>query len=418
MQKVSIITLGCKVNKYESECMANELIQNGYNVTFELEDADIYIVNSCAVTQMSEKKSRQYLAKIKKINPNAKIIVCGCASENNPDQFKKEGLNVVVFGTQYKSHILDYIKNVEFNKYDYTCTYETMSYPYINSTRAYLKIQDGCNNFCSYCLIPYVRGRSKSRDLDEIVAEARKLSENFKEIVLIGIDISDYKINGQLSLGKVLESLNNLPARIRISSFEVRIITDKFLTILKNMNNFAPSFHLSLQSGDNSVLKRMNRKYTREDYIEKCNLIKRYFPDANITTDIIVGFPGETEEQFNNTIELAKTVEFGKIHVFPYSKRTGTVASRMVDLPSEIKKQRVKILSKVSEELADKFNSKFIGSVQKVLLEDVESDYIVGFTDNYIKVYVPISNKLNSGDFVNVKLKFLFNEGCLGEIYE
>lgn len=418
MQKVCIITLGCKVNKYESECMASSLIENGYSVTFELEPADIYIINSCAVTQMSEKKSRQYLAKIKKINADAKIIVCGCASENNAGQFKKEDLDVVVFGTQQKSNIVNYITNKSFSEHDFTCEYENMNYPYITSTRAYLKIQDGCNNFCSYCLIPYVRGRSRSRDLNAIIDEAQKLSNEFKEIVLIGIDISDYKINGKLALGEVLKNLNNLPARIRISSFEVRIIDDEFLTILKNMNNFAPSFHLSLQSGDNGVLKAMNRKYTREQYIEKCELIRKYFPDANITTDIIVGFPGETEDQFNNTVELAKTVHFGKIHVFPYSSRSGTVASRMIDLPSEIKKDRVKKLSAIGDLLSKEFNSRFIGSIQDVLLEDVENEYFVGFTNNYIKVYIQNNTKLRSGDMVKIKLLSIYKEGCLGEINE
>lgn len=416
MQKVSIITLGCKVNKYESECMASSLIENGFNVTFELESADIYIINSCAVTQMSEKKSRQYLAKIKKINPKAKIIVCGCASENNAEQFKKDDLKVVVFGTQQKSNIINYITNKSFEEHDFTCEYENMNYPYITSTRAYLKIQDGCNNFCSYCLIPYVRGRSRSRELNEIIEEAKKLSKEFNEIVLIGIDISDYKINGKLALGEVLKNLNNLPARIRISSFEVRVIDDEFLAILKEMNNFAPSFHLSLQSGDNSILKSMNRKYTREQYIQKCELIRKYFPDANITTDIIVGFPGETDEQFNNTVELAKTVQFGKIHVFPYSNRSGTVASRMVDLPSEIKKDRVKKLSAIGDLLSKEFNSRFIGSIQDVLLEDVENEYFVGFTNNYIKVYIQNNTKLRSGDMVKIKLLSLYKEGCLGEI--
>ena len=414
LEKVCIITLGCKVNKYESECMATSLIENGFDVVFDLEFADFYIINTCAVTAMSEKKSRQYIAKIRKINPKAKIIICGCASECNKEQFQKDE-NIVVFGTQQKSNIVDYIKNIPFENIDYTKVYEEFEKPFVNSTRAYLKIQDGCNNFCSYCIIPYLRGRSRSRNYEDIIKEAKELSKTHKEIVLIGIDISDYRINNELALGKVMQGLSDIPARIRISSFEERIITDDFLQILKSMPNFAPHFHLSLQSGDSEILKKMNRKYTREMYIEKCKLIKKYFPDANITTDIIVGFPGETDEQFENSVSLAKVVEFGKIHIFPYSSRRGTVASKYEDLSPEIKKKRVKILSNVGDKLSIKYRNKFLGKDFSVILEDEEDGYITGITANYIKVYMPISDKYKSGDLVNIRLKEIYKDGVLGE---
>lgn len=413
MEKVCFLTLGCKVNKYESDCMAKILKQNGYSVTSNFEKSDIYVVNTCAVTNEGEKKSRQIFHKIREVNPLAKIIVCGCASEHNLKQFEEKGAFGGI-GNVNKETILSIIQNGGFKKFDQEKTYERLSNPYISSTRAYIKVQDGCDRFCSYCIIPYLRGRSRSRELNSIIAEAKELAKESKEIVLVGIDISDYKINGEPALGKLIYSLKDLPARIRLGSFEANVITKELLDVLKQVPNFAPHFHLSLQSGDTSVLKAMNRKYTAEEFLEKCKLIKTYFPDANITTDIIVGFPTETEEEFENTINFARTVGFGKIHTFPYSVRSGTVASKMKDLPLSIKKQRVAKLTKVSDELEIAFNKSMLGKTKKVLFEDEEDGYMVGFTDNYIKVYVD-KEKVESGELADIKLENLYKLGIKGE---
>lgn len=413
MEKVCFLTLGCKVNKYESDCMAKILKQNGYSVTSNFEKSDIYVVNTCAVTNEGEKKSRQIFHKIREVNPLAKIIVCGCASEHNLKQFEEKGAFGGI-GNVNKETILSIIQNGGFKKFDQEKTYERLSNPYISSTRAYIKVQDGCDRFCSYCIIPYLRGRSRSRELNSIIAEAKELAKESKEIVLVGIDISDYKINGEPALGKLIYSLKDLPARIRLGSFEANVITKELLDVLKQVPNFAPHFHLSLQSGDTSVLKAMNRKYTAEEFLEKCKLIKTYFPDANITTDIIVGFPTETEEEFENTIKFAKTVGFGKIHTFPYSVRSGTVASKMKDLPLSIKKERVAKLTKVSDELEIAFNKSMLGKTKKVLFEDEEDGYMVGFTDNYIKVYVD-KEKVESGELADIKLENLYKLGIKGE---
>ena len=413
MEKVCFLTLGCKVNKYESDCMAKILKQNGYSVTSNFEKSDIYVVNTCAVTNEGEKKSRQIFHKIREVNPLAKIIVCGCASEHNLKQFEEKGAFGGI-GNVNKETILSIIQNGGFKKFDQEKTYERLSNPYISSTRAYIKVQDGCDRFCSYCIIPYLRGRSRSRELNSIIAEAKELAKESKEIVLVGIDISDYKINGEPALGKLIYSLKDLPARIRLGSFEANVITKELLDVLKQVPNFAPHFHLSLQSGDTSVLKAMNRKYTAEEFLEKCKLIKTYFPDANITTDIIVGFPTETEEEFENTINFAKTVGFGKIHTFPYSVRSGTVASKMKDLPLSIKKERVAKLTKVSDELEIAFNKSMLGKTKKVLFEDEEDGYMVGFTDNYIKVYVD-KEKVESGELADIKLENLYKLGIKGE---
>lgn len=413
MEKVCFLTLGCKVNKYESDCMAKILKQNGYSVTSNFEKSDIYVVNTCAVTNEGEKKSRQIFHKIREVNPLAKIIVCGCASEHNLKQFEEKGAFGGI-GNVNKETILSIIQNGGFKKFDQEKTYERLSNPYISSTRAYIKVQDGCDRFCSYCIIPYLRGRSRSRELNSIIAEAKELAKESKEIVLVGIDISDYKINGEPALGKLIYSLKDLPARIRLGSFEANVITKELLDVLKQVPNFAPHFHLSLQSGDTSVLKAMNRKYTAEEFLEKCKLIKTYFPDANITTDIIVGFPTETEEEFENTINFARTVGFGKIHTFPYSVRSGTVASKMKDLPLSIKKERVAKLTKVSDELEIAFNKSMLGKTKKVLFEDEEDGYMVGFTDNYIKVYVD-KEKVESGELADIKLENLYKLGIKGE---
>lgn len=386
--KIGIITLGCKVNQYESGAIKEELEKNGHIVVTDLQPADLYILNTCAVTGIAEKKSRAHIAKIAKLNPKAKVIVCGCASEHNKEQFLKKPNVSAVIGTAGKNkipQILDAVGNLSI---DIPNTYENFTFNTTSRTRAYLKIQDGCNNFCSYCLIPFVRGRSRSRDLASIVAEANELSKTNKEIVLTGIDISDYKIDGQKAFPKLMQALSTNSCRIRISSLECGIVNDELLTVLKNMPNFCPQFHLSMQSGCDKILKLMNRHYTSSQFLDKVNLIKKYFPNCALTTDVIVGFPTETDADFSETIQTIKSANFYEMHIFPYSKREGTVASKMPMVDGNVVNQRVQILEKLN--LQNKAN--YIKSQQGVLhclTESLEGDFVVGYTENYIKIYLP-----------------------------
>lgn len=410
--KVCILTLGCKLNKYESDCMARILTDAGYDTISHLDVADIYIINTCAVTSESEKKSRQYITKCLKYNKDAKIVVCGCASQNNADQFYNKPNVFSVIGNEDKEHILSIIQNSTKNITTFPQCYNNLCRPKITSTRAYMKVQDGCNRFCSYCLIPYLRGRSRSRAIFDCVEEAKYLATKSHEIVLTGIDLSDFKP----SLEKLMSALSDIPARLRIGSLEVSVINDVFLNTLKSLPNFCPHFHLSLQSGSDSVLKRMNRHYTTAEYKNAVDLIRSYFPDANITTDIIVGFANETEEEFLETLDFVNKVGFGQTHIFPYSVRSGTTASKIFksDLPLSIKKQRVDVLENVSKKSREKYLSSMLGRIFEVITEDEENGYIVGFTENYIKVYLPKNTPQNM--LYKVKLTDLYLDGLKGKI--
>ena len=413
--KIGIITLGCKVNQYESGAIKEELISMGHEVTTNMEPCDLYILNTCAVTGIAEKKSRAHIAKLTKLNPKAKIIVCGCASEHNKEQFlQKENVSVVIgnAGKNKIAHVLNQVGNISTI---IPLTYEDFAFNTTSRTRAYLKIQDGCNNFCSYCLIPYVRGRSRSRELTEIVKEAEELSKTNQEIILTGINISDYKIDGKLSLGKLMQALTTNSCRIRTGSFECNIIDDELLKVLKDMPNFCPHFHLSMQSGCDRILKLMNRHYTKEQFIQKVELIRSYFPNAAITTDVIVGFPTETDEDFSETVETIKKVKFFEMHIFPYSKREGTVASRLKMVDGNIINNRVKVLEEINKQnKLDYINSQnsIIQSGENLycLTESIEEDCVVGYTQNYIKIYLPKTAPLHK--ILKVKNLVPYMEGA------
>lgn len=412
--KVCVFNLGCKVNQYENDVMVARL-KPRYEVTTDLEPADIYIVNTCAVTNEAEKKSRQVVSRIKKLNEHAPIYICGCASQNNKEQFLHKDNVVYVSGTASKYMIPDVLMGGDANPdFELPMSYEEGSAKSLR-TRAYIKVQDGCNNFCSYCLIPYVRGRSRSRELGEIIKEATAVSESVREIVLVGINLSDYKIGGNLALIDIIEALGGLKSRVRLSSLEVNIITEDFLDRLSRVPNFCPHFHLSLQSGSDKVLKAMNRRYTRQEYIAKCKLIYKYFPDAAITTDIIVGFPTETEEDFQDTIDLVKEVGFMNVHYFAYSSRQGTVASKKYKvLNGDVVKKRELWLEKIAKEVNKEFLLKHFDKQLKVLTEDLDGDYMVGFSDNYIKCYIDKTAKPNR--FYTVKPSEIVNNGYRCEI--
>ena len=342
---------------------------------------------------------------------NCKIIICGCASQNNIGQFKDKTNVFSIIGNEGKEKILDLIEKETYKVYDFPSEYSNLKNPLITTTRAYLKIQDGCNRFCTYCLIPYLRGRSRSRNIEDCVKEAKLLSKTSKELVVTGIDMSDFKP----SLEKLLSKLKDIPARIRLGSLEVSIVDDNLLKTLSNMPNFCPHFHLSLQSGSNSVLKRMNRHYTTGEYYNAVKLIRKYFPYANITTDIIVGFANETEEEFKETCDFVNKVNFGQVHIFPYSRRKGTTADKLYksDLDMSVKKKRVDILEDIAGKSRKEYLTSLINKEFNVLTEDEEKDHIVGFTENYIKVYLPKDTKKNK--ILKIKLKEIFSDGVKGE---
>lgn len=410
--KAVLVNLGCKVNKYELDSIATILMQNGYEVSYNHEYADIYIVNTCAVTNESEKKSRQYVSKLTKLNPQAKVIIMGCASQNNVEQFKKYPQVFSVIGNENKQEILSLLNNQIFTTFDSSLEYKSISNPTTNATRSYLKVQDGCNNFCNYCLIPYLRGRSRSRNLYEVIAEAKKLSLTSKEIVVVGIDLSSYKVDGKLALGELLYSLKDLPCRIRIGSLEVNVITKEFLEIISKIHNLCPHFHLSMQSGCDTILKKMNRHYTVAEYLEKCQMLRSYFPNCNITTDVIVGFSDETIEEFNQTVDTVLKAKFGNIHIFPYSPRIGTVAYKFKNITNDIRHSRVNILS----EYRDKLKLQYINSLKdtySMLIEEDLGEYLTGYTQNYVKVYLKNNGKYLLNSFVNVKIEKPYLDGAI-----
>lgn len=411
--KASVITLGCKVNEYESQSILNQLKSAGYEITEGLVKADVYIVNTCAVTNTAERKSRQALTKLEKLNPDAKIVVCGCATQNNPAQFLVNKNVIALTGSAGKEEILKFIEkeNKVLPEIDHKC-YKNMARPIETRTRQFIKIQDGCDFFCSYCLIPYVRGRSRSRDLDDIIDEIKNTQAN--EVVLTGINMSDYKLDGKLALKQLVKQVDKLNKRFRISSIECLALDDEMLEILKNSKNFCPHFHLSLQSACNETLKRMNRHYTIEEFKEIVRKIKDKFNTPHIATDIIVGFKGETDEEFEDTVKNLKEIEFSSMHIFPYSERSGTVASKMGGAVDKCTaKKREKVLQEINTEFKQKFLNANLNTTHTVLVEEIDGEYSLGYTENYIYTY--IKRQHNVGDIVSVRLTEIYNNGMKAE---
>lgn len=398
--KAVVFTLGCKVNEVESSSIMAGLEQEGWEVDDKLSYADAYVLNTCAVTREAEKKSRQLIARAKKFNPDAKIFVCGCASEKDAESFLSRGVHFVT-GARKKHEVL----KAFFKAYEK----EALPYPKHTKTRAFIKIQDGCNNFCSYCIIPYLRGRETSRPAEDVLNEISVTDS--PEIVLNGINISSY----EGGLDKLISAMKGVDKRVRLGSLECSVIEDKLLSALRDLPDFAPQFHLSLQSGSTDVLKSMNRHYTREEYLNKCKLIYEYFPDAGITTDIIAGFPTETEEDFQKSLSIISEAKFAKVHAFGYSPREGTVSYKMKDIPAGIKSDRVHRLIEAGEKSAESFKTRFLGSVCEIIAEEYCDGYTGGYTGNYIRVYV--SEKLKAGIKYKVKLTELYKDGVIAEIY-
>ena len=394
--KIAFLTLGCKVNQYEADELARVLSSRGHQISDSLEGVDCYILSTCAVTNEAERKSRQMIAKLNKLSPNAKIIVCGCASQNDAKKFEgKENVNVII-GTAGKVWIPDLIDACATGNYvvDPACDYEmfdSFNVKYEENakrTRAYVKVQDGCNNFCSYCLIPYIRGRSRSRDLEDIVVEVYRQAKAHHEVVLTGINLSDWGKDIEMNLCDLLSSLSTINARIRLSSFEANVITPDLIKVMTSMPNFCEHFHLSMQSACDRTLKAMNRKYTVAEFKNKVKLLREAYPRCAITTDLIVGFPEESDEDFAETLSNVASIGFADIHIFPYSRREGTVASKMKEVDSETMKKRVAQMTKLKNTLKQNFLEKEYGMVYEVLTEQVKDDYIVGHARNFTKVYL------------------------------
>lgn len=414
MKKVKFSTLGCKVNQYETEAMAELFVKKGYEITDDY-NCDVFVLNTCTVTNLSDRKSRQQISKIRSENSNAVIAVVGCYSQVSPDEIENiQGVNVIL-GTKYRKEIVELcelakssnkiinkVENIGKNKEFEELTINTEH----SMTRAYIKIQEGCSQFCSYCIIPYARGPIRSRNIRDIVLEAKRLADNgFKEIVLTGIHVASYGKdfdNKDIGLIDVIEDISNIDKlkRIRLSSLEPRIVDKKFLDRLSQVEQFCDHFHLSLQSGSDSILQSMNRKYDTHLYERTINLIREYYPNAAITTDIIVGFPGETDEDFEQTLNFVDKIKFSKIHVFKYSNRKGTVASKMKNqIPGLVKKERSQRLIEKSKYYTDKFLDNMLNQPIKVLFESKnDNGFIKGYTTNYIRVkrqYNPnLSNKI------------------------
>lgn len=407
--KFNIITLGCKVNSYESNFMKEALVKNGFSFCDLNEECDILILNTCTVTDTSDKKSLKEVRRLKRENPNAILVVCGCSVQNDKTKYDDLGINILM-GNINKSNIVSIIEKylddktpVEYVAKTRDLPFENMEVDVSDHTRAYIKIEDGCDNFCSYCVIPFVRGKKRSKDFSLVLKEVEHLANNgYKEIVLTGIDTGGYESNDK-DLTDLIHEISKITGieRVRQSSIEITQINDKFIEELKNDNKICDHIHIPLQSGSDSILKLMNRKYDLKYFFDKIDMIRSVRPDISITTDVIVGFPGETEEMFLETMETCKKVNFSKIHAFPYSERKGTKASMMDGkVPENIKHERVKKLLELSEKLEKSYYDKFKGKRLDVLIEEVTESGSKGHTSNYLMVHT--NEKLQKGEIYNL----------------
>lgn len=424
MKRAALHNLGCKVNAYETEAMQQRLEAAGYEIVAFGEEADVYIINTCTVTNIADRKSRQMLHKAKKMNPQAIVVAAGCYVQASKEACEADEAIDIVVGNNRKNDIVRIIEDFEANRISETVIdinktkeYEDMPLARVeNHTRAYIKVQDGCNQFCTYCIIPFARGRVRSRRIASVCEEADVLAkQGYKEIVLTGIHLSSYGVDFEegkketlLSLIQRLHEIEGIE-RIRLGSLEPRIITEEFAAAISSLLKVCPHFHLSLQSGCDSVLKRMNRRYSAQEYFEKCQLLRKYYKNPAITTDVIVGFPGETEEEFAVTKEFLEKVHFFEMHIFKYSKRAGTKAAVMPNqVPEQVKQERSNQLIELEEKMSLEYREQFIGQKIEVLLEELVSiggnSCWIGHTREYVKVAVEAADGLimdsNTGELI------------------
>lgn len=431
---VSFYTLGCKVNQYETNAMEQQFIKNNYEIVENTQKADIYVINTCTVTNMAERKSRQMLRRVKEINPSAVLVVCGCYAQVAKNELEQIPEIDIILGINEKNEIVQIVENyiekmAEQDKRSQEAEIDDVSkqkefldfgdVTYTEKNRAVVKVQDGCNMFCSYCIIPYARGRIRSRKIESVVSEIEKIAkEGIKEVVITGIHVASYgkdfdneNTSKKIRLIDLLEAINKIDGidRIRLSSLEPTIVDEEFATRLSKLDKICDHFHLSLQSGCDETLKRMNRKYTTQIYRDAVATLRKYYPEASFTTDVIVGFPGETDEEFAKTYEFLKEIDFYRLHVFKYSPRRGTVAEKM---PNQIdgnkKEERSDKLIELSNSTENKHNQSYIGKTVKVLFEEFEDGFFKGHTTNYMMVKVA-GEEEQSDKFVNkildVKIK-------------
>ena len=403
--KFCIKTLGCKVNTYESELIHGLFVRKGY--VYDEDNADIYVVNTCTVTNMSDRKSRQIIHGIRNNHKDSIIVVCGCYSQNAYNTGKLDDIDAdIILGNKDKSKIVEYVEDYLKNKVAKKVFYDIMDVPFENMelvntfdrTRAFVKIEDGCENYCTYCIIPYVRGKVRSKDHNLVIEEVTNLVNNgYKEIVLTGIHTGHY-VDGDYNFASLLKDLINIKGliRLRISSIEINELTDEVLDIFKNSSILVPHLHVPIQSGSDRILKEMNRKYDKKYFIDRINYIRSIKPDVSITTDVIVGFPTESEEEHLESMDTIRKIDFTKVHTFPYSDRYGTPASEMSGkIDGNVKKRRVKEIIELSSELERKFYEKFYNRQLDVLFEEEKDGYFIGHTANFIKVKVKGNYKIN-----------------------
>lgn len=422
--KVAIQSLGCKVNLYESEYITDQFQKAGYEIVPFQEIADVYIINTCSVTNTSDVKSRKVIHQAIRRNPDACIVAIGCFIEANHD-YHEDGVDILL-GNANKSKVLEYVERYWQTKqkasYFVTPIPEkfddmTMS-TFLGRTRAFIKIQDGCENFCSYCIIPYVRGKCRSKNFQTVLEEIQNyVQHGYKEVVLTGIHTGNYGVDLGTDFAALLREIVKINGlvRLRISSIEITELTDEVLQIIRDNDVIVDHLHIPLQAGSDKILRLMNRKYDLAYFKQKMEQIREIRPDISLTTDIIVGFPSETEEDFQDTLSFVREVQFSKVHVFPYSRRSGTVAADMAEqVPGDVKKDRVRRLLALSKELETEYMKKFIGKTLPVLMEVNRTDYSLGHTSNYLLVKVP--GEYQSEDLVDVIITDVSYPYCLGEV--
>lgn len=421
--KFTILTFGCKVNSYESEFMKEKMIDNGFEYIEDYKNSDIVIVNTCSVTNTADNKCRKMIRSVRRENEACTLVVCGCTAENHREELNDLDIDILI-GNKDKSNIVSLIQDFIKTNNKYIKFYDSRKLPFedmrINDfslTRAFVKIQDGCNNYCAYCIIPYVRGSIRSKNFDDAVSEIKDLvAKGHKEIVFTGINTGAYgKETGLYDLTDLIREISKIDdlKRIRVSSIEITEINDKFIEEMKNNKKLCGHLHVSLQSGSERILKIMNRKYTKAEYLDKINKLKAAREDINLTTDVIVGFPTETEEEFLECVEYCKNVGFSKIHVFPYSKREGTKAASMSGhLDNSIKKDRARRLIAIDDGLQYEFNKKVLNKDVEVLIEEVVDGKSIGHTENFIKVIIPDILPVNS--FFTVNIVEVYSEFVIG----
>ena len=428
MKKAALHNLGCKVNAYETEAMQQMLEEAGYEIVPFSEKADVYVINTCSVTNMADRKSRQMLHRAKKLNPDAAVVAAGCYVQTKEDEAKCDEAIDILIGNNQKKELVERLDAffagrgekveavVDINHEKQAFEELTLDHA-AEHTRAFIKVQDGCNQFCSYCIIPYARGRVRSRNVQNVLEEVKRLAASgYQEVVLTGIHLSSYGIDCEESLLHLIQMVHQVEGirRIRLGSLEPRIVTETFAEELAKMEKICPHFHLSLQSGCDATLARMNRKYTTEEYENACNILRKNFTHPAITTDVIVGFPGETEEEFEETRKFLEEIALYEMHVFKYSIRKGTKAADMKpQINDQIKAKRSNVLLEMSKQHQKEFETKQLGMVKEVLIEEKmhgKDHYYTGHTKEYIKVALyseePLENKI-----VKVKLRQILDDG-------